>query len=206
MSELEKMLQGKVYDPSDKQLLTARQKAHRLSKLYNDTFETEVDKRNKILDELIPNKKDGVFLQGPIYFDYGIFTSIGKNTYANFNLTVLDCCPVTIGSNVFIGPNVSLLTPIHPLRYQDRNIYYNKEKGYHTDKEYAAPIDIEDDCWIAGNVTICGGVKIGRGSVIGAGSVVTKDIEENSLAFGNPCRVKRKITNEDKLELKTHLF
>lgn len=206
MSELEKMLQGKVYDPSDKQLLTARQKAHRLSKLYNDTFETEVDKRNKILDELIPNKKDGVFLQGPIYFDYGIFTSIGQNTYANFNLTVLDCCPVTIGNNVFIGPNVSLLTPIHPLRYQDRNIYYNKEKGYHTDKEYAAPIVIEDDCWIAGNVTICGGVKIGRGSVIGAGSVVTKDIEENSLAFGNPCRVKRKITNEDKLELKTHLF
>ena len=131
MSELEKMLQGKVYDPSDKQLLTLRQKAHRLSKLYNDTFETEVDKRNKILDELIPNKKDGVFLQGPIYFDYGVFTSIGKNTYANFNLTVLDCCPVTIGNNVFIGPNVSLLTPIHPLRYQDRNIYYNKEKGYH---------------------------------------------------------------------------
>lgn len=119
---------------------------------------------------------------------------------------MLDCCPVTIGNNVFIGPNVSLLTPIHPLRYQDRNIYYNKEKEYHTDKEYAAPIVIEDDCWIAGNVTICGGVKIGRGSVIGAGSVVTKDIEENSLAFGNPCRVKRKITDEDKLELKTHLF
>lgn len=147
-----------------------------------------------------------MFLQGPIYFDYGVFTSIGENSYANFNLTVLDVCQVSIGNNVFIGPNVSILTPIHPLRYQDRNMYFDSKKGYTTDKEYGAPITIEDDCWIAGNVTICGGVTIGRGSVIGTGSVVTKDIPANSLAFGNPCRVKRKITEEDKLELQTHLF
>lgn len=206
MKEIEKMLQGKFYDSNDKEILTLRQNAHRLNKLYNDTFETEVEKRKEILDQLIPNRKNGVYLQGPITFDYGVFTSIGENTYANFNLTVLDTCPVKIGNNVFIGPNVSLLTPIHPLRYQDRNIYFDKEKGYYTDKEYAAPITIEDDCWIAGNVTVCGGVTIGRGCVIGAGSVVTKDIPANSLAFGNPCKVKRKITENDKLELKTHLF
>ena len=206
MTELEKMLKGKIYDPSDEELLNLRINAHRLSKLYNDTFETQFEERKEILKQLLPNIKEGVFLQGPIYFDYGAFTSIGKNSYANFNLTVLDCCPVTIGDNVFIGPNVSLLTPIHPLRYQDRNIYYNKEKGYNTDQEYAKPITIKDNCWIAGNVTICGGVTIGEGCVIGAGSVVTKDIPDNSLAFGNPCKVKRKITEQDSLKYKNNLF
>ena len=206
MSELEKMLQGKIYDPNDNELLTLRHNAHRLNKLYNDTLETEEEIRNEILKELIPNMEKGVYLQGPIFFDYGVFTHIGENTYANFNLTILDTCPVNIGKNVFIGPNVSIFTPLHPLRFQDRNIYFDNSKGYFTDKEYGAPITIEDDCWIAGNVTICGGVTIGKGSVIGAGSVVTKSIPANSLAFGNPCKVKRKITEEDKLEYKTHLF
>lgn len=206
MSELEKMLQGKIYDPCDAELYKLRNKAHRLSKYYNDTLEEETEKRKEILDELLPNRKDGVYIQGPAYFDYGIFTTIGKNSYANFNLTVLDCCHVTIGDNVFMGPNVSILTPIHPLMYQERNQYYNEEKGYFTDKEYAAPIVIKDNCWIAGNVTICGGVTIGSGCVIGAGSVVTRDIPDNSFACGNPCVVKRKITKEDSIMFKKHLF
>ena len=126
-------------------------------------------------------------------------TSIGANSYANFNFTCVDCCPVTIGANVFMGPNVSLLTPMHPLRWQDRN-QYQKQNGTLTDKEYARPITIGDNCWIAGNVTICGGVTIGEGCVIGAGSVVTRDIPANSLAVGVPCRVIREITEEDALE------
>jgi maltose O-acetyltransferase len=105
---------------------------------------------------------------------------------------------VTIGDNVFFGPNVSLLTPVHPLRFQDRNQYQN-EKGMMTDKEYAKPIVIGSNCWIAGNVTVCGGVKIGQGSVIGAGSVVTRDIPDNVIAAGVPCRVIREITAEDDL-------
>ena len=139
-----------------------------------------------------------VFLQGPIYFDYGCFISIGDNSYANFNLTILDTCPVKIGNNVFIGTGVSIVTPLHPLRYQERNIYFC-EKGYFTDQEYGKPIVIEDNCWIASNVTICGGVTIGEGSVIGAGSVVTKSIPKNSLAVGNPCRAIRKITEKDSI-------
>ncbi len=206
MTEKEKMLSGKIYDPNNEELYKERNRAHHLSKMYNDTFEEEVEKRKVILDELIPNRGENVYLQGPIYFDYGKFTTIGKGSYANFNLTVLDVCPVTIGENVFMGPNVSILTPKHPLRYQDRNLYYNKNKDYWTDKEYGAPITIEDNCWIAGNVTICAGVTIHEGCVIGAGSVVTKDIPPHSLAFGNPCRVKRTITEEDKIELKEELF
>ncbi len=205
MTEKEKCLSGKIYDPSDNELLNLRRKAHRLNKLYNDTLEEEEEKRRDILSELLPDRGEGAYLQGPVYFDYGVFTSIGKNFYANFNFTVLDTCPVTIGDNVFVGPNVSLLTPLHPLRWQDRN-QYKSEKGYTTDREYGAPITIGDNCWIAGNVTVLAGVKIGSGCVIGAGSVVTKDISENSVAYGNPCRAIRKITEADRLELKKELF
>ena len=198
MTEKEKMLAGKIYDPSDEELATLRTKAHNLSQDYNKTYETEEDRRKEILDELIPNRKEGVYLQGPIQFDYGVFTTIGENTYANFNLTVLDCAPVTIGDNVFFGPNVSILTPVHPIRYEERN-QYRKEDGQMTDREYAKPITIGSNCWLAGNVTICGGITIGEGSVIGAGSVVTRDIPSGVVAAGVPCRVIRDITDEDRM-------
>lgn len=199
MTEKEKMLSGKIYDPNDEELFSLRRNAHNLCKVYNDTFEDEGDRREELLNKLLPNRGKGTYLQGPVYFDYGVFTKVGENFYANFNFTVLDVCPVTIGDNVFVGPNVSILTPKHPLRWQDRNIY-KSEKGYVTDKEYGAPVTIGDNCWIAGNVTICAGAKIGAGCVIGAGSVVTGEIPENSLAYGNPCRAVRKITEADKTE------
>ena len=202
MTEHEKMLLGyTMYDPFTENMAEERTKAHRLCKLYNDLFDTETDKRNAILDELLPDHGEGVYLQGPIYFDFGLNTKIGKGSYANFNFTVLDEGRVTIGENVFIGPNVSLVTAIHPLRYQERNLFFNEKTGCITNLEYTAPITIEDNCWIAANVTIVGGVKIGFGSVIGAGSVVTKDIPPHSLAVGNPCRVLRQITDEDSVEL-----
>ncbi len=199
MKELENMLAGKLYDPMDEELVLLKQKCHRLCTEYNLLDETN-PRREAILDELGLKRGKGVFLQGPIYFDYGCFITIGDYSYANFNLTVLDSCEVKIGNNVFMGTGVSIVTPVHPLRYQERNLFFDKEKGYYTDKEYAKPITIEDNCWIASNVTIVGGVTIGSGSVIGAGSVVTRDIPPNSLAFGNPCRVKRKISEKDKME------
>lgn len=199
MTEREKMLAGKLYDPFTEGMPEDRTNAHRLCKLYNDTFETDVDKRKKILDELLPNRGENVYLQGPIYFDFGSNTVIGNDSYANFNLTVLDEGRVSIGSSVFLGPNVSLLTAIHPLCYQDRNSFYNAKTGNITNLEYTAPITIGDNCWIAADVTICGGVAIGAGCVVGAGSVVTKDIPANSLAAGNPCRVIRAITEADRL-------
>ena len=122
MTEKEKMLAGQIYDPSDEELLKLRQNAHILSKKYNDCFETDTQ-RTDLLHELIPHMGENVYLQGPVQFDYGCFTEIGKNTYANFNFTCLDCAPVKIGNDVFIGPNVSLLTPVHPFRFQDRNMY-----------------------------------------------------------------------------------
>ena len=195
MTEKEKMLAGELYDPNEEELLLLRRKAHKLCQEYNLLDETD-EHREKILAELIPNKKSGLTLQGPIQFDYGAFTTFGENCYANFNFTCIDCAPVTIGDNVFFGPNVSILTPIHPLRWQERNPFVRSD-GVLTDSEYAKPITIGDNCWIAGDVTICGGVTIGEGSVIGAGSVVTRDIPSNVLAVGNPCRAIREITEKD---------
>ena len=204
MNEKEKMLAGKIYDPTDEELTKLRTKAHRLSQRYNTLFEDD-ELRDIVIDELIPNKGKGVYLQGPVYFDYGIFTSFGENCYANFNFTVLDVCPVNIGNNVFFGPNCSLMTPMHPFRWQERNIKF-KEDGTAYDDEYAKPINIGDNCWIAANVVITGGVTIGEGCVIGAGSVVTRNIPANSLASGNPCKVIREITEKDSIKYKSELF
>ena len=198
MNQKERMLSGHLYESSDAGLSRLRKKAHDLCRTYN-TLSEDDPKRNEILKDLIPDVGKDVYLQGPIQFDYGIFTSIGERTYANFNFLVLDCAPVKIGKDVFIGPNVSILPPMHHLRYQERNSFY-KEDGAMSDKEYAKPVEIGDNCWIAGNVTICGGVKIGSGSVIGAGSVVTRDIPENTLAAGVPCKPIRKISEKDSLK------
>lgn len=204
MTEKEKMLAGKIYDPSEPELVGLRQKAHRLCLEYNQLPETD-KKRDELMRELGVAGGENMYFQGPVQFDYGCFTTVGEGFYANFNFTCVDCCSVTIGDNVFVGPNVSLLTPVHPFRWQDRNPY-KKPDGTVTDKEYARPITIGDNCWIAGNVSVCGGVTIGEGSVIGAGSVVTRDIPPHSLAAGVPCRVIREITEADSLENHPELF
>ena len=205
MSEKEKMLAGKIYDPSDETLAALRVKAHKLSQQYNNTCEDEEELRKRILSELIPNQGKGLFLQGPIYFDYGVFTTFGENCYVNFNFTVLDTCPVNIGDNVFFGVNCTIATPMHPFRWQERNMK-SKEDGTLYDDEYGKPVTIGSNCWIASNVVVAGGVTIGEGCVIGAGSVVTRDIPPNSLAAGNPCKVIREITEKDSLEYRTELF
>ncbi len=206
MTEREKMFAGLIYDPFSEGMPEERTKAHRLCKLYNDTFDTETEKRKEILDELLPKRGENVYIQGPIYFDFGTNITIGKDSFANFNFTVLDEGKVNIGESVFIGPNVSMMTAMHPLCYQDRNSFFNEKTGCVTNLEYTGAITVGDNCWIAANVTICGGVTIGEGSVIGAGSVVTKDIPANSLAVGNPCRVIRQITEADRLSNTPELF
>ena len=192
MNEREKMLAGKIYDPFTEGLPEERTRAHVLCRMYNETTEVDSEKRKEILAELMPDRADGVYLQGPIYFDFGKNIKMGRNSYANFNFTALDICEITIGDNVFIGPNVSLLTPLHPLCWQDRNPYFNEKTGNVTDREYGAPITIGDNCWIAGNVTVCAGVTIGEGAVVAAGAVVTKDVEPWTVVGGNPAKVIKK--------------
>lgn len=138
------MLAGLPYHPSQ-ELVTIAQKSHRLCQDFNQLYDTDI-KRHDIIDQLLGKHGKNTYFQGPIYFDYGAFTEIGDNFYANTNLTVLDTCPVKIGNNVMIGPNCTLATPLHPLRYQQRN--GNGKTHY----EYGAPITIEDNCWLASNV------------------------------------------------------
>lgn len=199
MTEREKMISGRLYDPTDKELTDLRVNAHNLYADYNATKETDAKKRAEILKELAPNLGKDAFIQGPVYFDYGVNFRTGKNFYANFHFTVLDCAPVTVGDDAFIGPNVSLYTPVHPFLPEERNMK-RKPDGAPYDLEYAKPIRIGNNCWLAGGVSVLGGVTIGDGCVIGAGSVVTRDIPANSLAAGNPCRVIRTLTENDKVK------
>lgn len=203
MTEKEKMLAGKFYDPFSEDMPALREKAHLLCHEYNQLAEND-PRRAEILAELLPDG-NGVYLQGPIQFDYGCFTKFGKNCYANVNFVALDDGYITIGDNVFMGPNVSLVAPIHPLLPNERNSFV-REDGAVTNLEYSKAITIEDNCWLACGVTVCGGVTIGEGSVIGAGSVVTRSIPPHSLAAGVPCRVIREITEEDSVYRKEELF
>lgn len=199
MTEKEKMLAGLLYDPSDPELGALMVKARKLARRYNQIDEDESEQREAVLRELLPNTPFLPSLQAPVYFDYGCNTYFGRFSGANFNFTCLDVCPVHIGNNVFIGPNVTLATPMHPLLPEERNVRQRPDGSYFN-LEYAKPIRIEDDCWLAANVVVCGGVTIGTGSVIGAGSVVTRDIPPHSLAAGNSCRVIRMLTDADRMK------
>lgn len=191
MTELEKMKRGLGYNAFDPEIQELQEKQMRLLERFNALSQRDPN-RNEALRELMPGASKTAYFRGPLYVDYGCFTTIGENFYANYNCTILDVCPVKIGNNVLFGPNVSLLTPEHPLDYRDR--YPEEGKDF----EYGRPIVIEDEVWLCGNVTVKGGVTIGKGSVIGAGSVVTKDIPAGVIAFGNPCRVYRKIEEKDR--------
>lgn len=206
MTEKEKMFAGKIYDPFCEGMPEERTRAHILCKAYNNTTEADEEQRQKILNQLLPNRGKNVYLQGPVYFDFGTHISMGDGSYANFHFTVLDEGKVTIGKNVFIGPNVSILTPIHPLRYQERNAFYSEKTKSMTNLERAGTVTIRDNCWLGGGVTVCPNVTIGEGCVIGAGSIVTRDIPPNSLAVGNPCRVLRPITEADSVHLHPAYF
>ncbi len=203
--EKEKMLAGKIYNCMEKQLAERRIEAQKLCIEYNNLVEAD-PRKAALLKEIFPQADDTVFIRGPVFVDYGLFTKIGKNTYFNFNLAILDVCPVTIGDNCFFGPNISILTALHSLIAEERKFYFNEEKGYQTDREYGKPITIGNDCWFGGNVTILPGVTIHDNVVVGAGSVVTKDLESGAIYVGNPARKLRDITEKDSIYLKKELW
>ena len=182
------MLSGKPYKAFGKELLTERQKAKEIIFDFNALRPTEIEKRDTMIKSLFGKTKGTFFIEPPFRCDYGYNIEIGENFYSNYNLIILDCAKVTIGDNVLIGPNVGIYTAGHPLHHELRNQEY----------EYAFPISIGDNVWIGGNVVINADVSIGNNSVIGSGSVVTKDIPDNVIAVGNPCKVLREITDEDK--------
>ena len=205
MNEREKMLQGKIYDCMDKELYERRLLAGELCIKYNNLPEAHPD-RMGILKELFPHSDETLLLRGPVYVDYGDNTYFGKNVYANYNFVILDVCPVRIGDNVFFGPNVSILTALHALIGEERQFYFDEEKGHFTDREYGKPITIGNDCWFGGSVTILPGVTIHDNVVVGAGSVVTHDLESGYVYVGNPAKKLKAIKKEDSIFMKKELW
>lgn len=198
MNEEEKILSGVLFCAGDPMLKALKLKSHNLCTEYNQTFEDETEKRQKIVQELFASVGEGTFLQGPIYIHYGCHTHLGKNFFGNFNLTIQDDSTVTIGDNCCFGPNVTIVTPGYPLIAAERQAILTAE-GEKKRLCYAKPVRIGNCCWFGANVTVCPGVTIGNNCVIGAGSVVTHDIPDNSLAAGVPCRVLREITEKDSM-------
>ena len=150
-----------------------------------------------MLKKLFNNIGKNVSVGLPFICDYGCNISIGSNVSINMNCTFVDCNKITIGNNVLIASNVQIYTATHPVELADRlTPNWNMESGEYFCRTYALPVTIGDGCWIGGGVIILPGVTIGKGTVIGAGSVVTKDIPDNCVAVGNPCKVIRQINEE----------
>lgn len=188
MNQKERMLAGLPYKAwlagLEEERLECRKKVYE----FNNCKPDEQEKMITLIKNLFGKTGEQVFVEPPFRCDYGSNIEVGNNFYANFNCTILDVGKVKIGNNVMFAPNVSVLTAGHPLHPESRN------SGY----EYGIGVTIGDNVWIGGNVVINPGVHIGNNVVIGSGSVVTKDIPDNMIAVGNPCRVIREITEEDK--------
>lgn len=189
MTEKEKMLGGNLYQAWDSSLVAERQAAKVTLYELNQLHPLDLDKRMILLKNLLGRFSDNSYIELPFRCDYGCNIEIGEHFYANYNCTILDCAKVTIGNNVMFAPNVSLFTASHPIDPEKRN----------SGVEFALPITIGDNVWIGGNVVVMPNVTIGNNVVVGAGSVVTKDIPNNCIALGNPCRVHRTLNENDKL-------
>lgn len=198
MTDKERMIAGKLYNPLNKKLLYERVKARMLADRFNKTYAWNIPGRSHLIKKLFKNADGkGAFFEPPIHVEYGYNVKFGKNFFMNFNCMLLDVAPIEIGNDVMFGPNVTVATPMHPLLAEER-MAKDYPDGNH-DLEYAKPVKIGNGVWIASGVTVCGGVTIGDNAVICAGSVVTRDIPRNVLAGGVPCRVIRELTENDKI-------
>ncbi len=188
MNQKERMLAGLPYkawlDGLDEERLENKKRIFR----YNHLEPDRLEEKDKLIREILGKTGKNVNIEPPFHCDYGCNIEVGENFFANYNFMVLDVGKVRIGDNAQIAPNVSIYTAGHPVHPQSRNTGY----------EYGIEITIGDNVWIGGNVCILPGVTIGSNVVIGAGSVVTKDLPDNVIAAGNPCRVIREITEDDR--------
>ncbi|WP_113674276.1 sugar O-acetyltransferase [Vallitalea guaymasensis] len=155
---------------------------------YNNLSPDKTEEMKSTIKSILGKSGENVFIEQPFRCDYGKNIEVGENFFANYNCIMLDVGKIIIGKNVMFAPNVAVYTAGHPIHPDSRN------SGY----EYGIGVTIGDNVWIGGNVVINPGVNIGNNVVIGSGSVVTKDIPDNMIAVGNPCKVIREITESDR--------
>ncbi|WP_315795613.1 sugar O-acetyltransferase [Paenibacillus sp. BIC5C1] len=182
-SEKQKMIDGELYLASDPQLSQDREYARRMTRMYNQTTETDGELRTKVLKELLGSTGEHLSMEPNIHFDYVYNIHVGEHFYTNFNCTILDVCEVRIGDNCLMGPDVHIYTATHPLNPFERI----------TGAEYGKPVTIGNNVWIGGRAVINPGVTIGDNVVIASGAVVTKDVPDNMIVGGNPARIIREI-------------
>lgn len=180
----DRMLGGELYQGSDPELVAERQHCQSLLDRFNSASSGQHSERHAILAELLGSLGEGSTILPRLRCDYGYLIHVGENAFLNYDAVLIDCAPITIGSDVAVGPRVQMLTALHPMT--DHEL---RRHGW----EAAAAIAIEDNAWLGGGVIVCAGVTIGSDSVIGAGSVVTRDVPPRAFAAGNPCRVLRSL-------------
>lgn len=188
MNQKERMLAGLPYKAWLDGLAEERLENKKRIYKYNNLPPEAEKEQDELIRQILGKTGENVHIEAPFHCDYGYNIEVGENFFANYNLTVLDVGKVRIGKNAQIAPNVSIYTAGHPIHPDSRN------SGY----EYGMEVTIGDNVWIGGNVCIMPGVTVGDNVVIGAGSVVTKDIPDSVIAVGNPCRVVRAITDDDR--------
>lgn len=182
-TEKEKMLNGELYDAGDPVLMEERVNARRQTRIYNQTLETEDQRRYELLSELLGSTGQRFHIEPPFRCDYGYNIHLGENFYANYDCVFLDVCEIRIGDNCFIAPGVHIYTATHPLNAKERI----------TGAEFGKPVIIGHNVWIGGRAVINPGVTVGNNVVIASGAVVTKDVLDNVLVGGNPARIIKTI-------------
>ncbi|MFZ4376165.1 MAG: sugar O-acetyltransferase [Saprospiraceae bacterium] len=192
MSEKENMLAGLHYNSRDPELIERYYLVRKLLVKLNNSSPIDPEQRNELFTSLLGKMGDNVWIETPFFCDYGEHIYIDEGTFINVNAIFLDNNIINIGKNGLIGPGVQLLTASHPLSARERLITSNEnlKTSY---KTFSKPIHIGDNVWIGGNTVVLPGITIGNNVTIGAGSVVTKNIPDNMLAFGNPCKIIRQI-------------
>lgn len=183
MTEKEKMINGENYNPFDEVLVKDRLNARRLTRIFNNTLEDEIENRTEILKELLGEVGESIYIEPTFKCDYGYNIKVGNNFYANFDCVMLDVSTITIGSNAFLAPGVHIYTATHPVNAEERN----------SGIEYGKVVKIGDNVWIGGRSVICPGVTIGDNVAIAAGSVVCKDVSDNTVVGGNPAKFIKNI-------------
>ena len=191
MTEREKMLAGELYDCGDAELLSQWHKAKNLVRRYNNINSENTKEKEKILSELLGGMGKNLWITAPFFVDYGNNIYFGNNCEVNMNCTFLDDNIIHIGDNALIAPNVQIYTAFHPTNSLERFGKPKEDGSFEFCKTQTAPVTIGNNVWIGGGAIIMPGVTIGNNVVIGAGSIVTKDIPDNSIAYGNPCQVMR---------------
>lgn len=182
-TEKEKMLAGDLYVATDPQLTSDRENARRLTRLFNQTEETEYVRRVELLKQLFGSTGDSLYVEPTFRCDYGYNIHVGNNFFANFDCVILDVCEVRIGDNCFIGPGAHVYTATHPLDPVARS----------AGAKYGKPVTIGHNAWIGGRAVINPGVTIGDNVVIASGSIVTKDVPDNVVVGGNPAKIIKRV-------------